>query len=109
MRTDAGLNEQSGNRAAPLITEEELDWVKRSVLLTLVLDVLERDIRTMRGAPLKGAGPYIAKLRAVQERVTGELAGLRKRLRLHGLKVYAQKRTQLAVEVRYLCRGSDHA
>lgn len=108
MATKEEGDDYSRKPKPPLLTKEELDWVKSSVLQTLLLDVLERDIRTMRTAPLKMPDPYIANLRRVQGEVISELTMLRKQLRLNGIKLYAQERTLAGIDVQYLCRGYDH-
>jgi len=91
----------------PVLTEEEALLVKRYIVLPLMLDVLERDIKVLETAAvrLKMMVVYVSMLRRLQDRITADLMWLRKKMRERGLKVYEQERTKLGVEARYLCRG----
>jgi len=89
----------------PLETEDELKLVKDYLLLPVVLDVLERDIRTLDTLKLKMPQPYIRSLRSVQNKVTADMATIRRGLRGRGIKVYAERRTKQALEADYVCRG----
>lgn len=95
-------------RRIPHRTEAELQLVKQFVLLPIILDVLERDIKVMDTMPLKMLNIYYQLLRGVQDLVTVDLAKVRKSLREHGMKVYEQRRTNMGVEAAYLCRGYHH-
>lgn len=89
----------------PVRTEEELQYVKRFVVLPIVLDVLERDMTMLDTVPLKMPTLYIQMLRGIQQQALNELATIRRRLREHGIKVYEQRRASAGVEAAYLCRG----
>lgn len=89
----------------PLETEEELQWVLDCMLLPIVLDVLERDIRMLDTLKLKMPVIYIRSLRRVQDRVSAEMAAVRGKLRSRGIRVYDQRRTKEQVEADFLCRG----
>lgn len=95
-------------RKIPHRTEAELQLVKQFILLPIILDTLERDIKVMETVPLKMLNIYYQLLRGVQDLVTADLAKVRKSLRDHGLKVYEQRRTNMGVEAAYLCRGYHH-
>lgn len=90
---------------APLETEEELQWVVDYILLPVLLDVLERDIRTLDTLKLKMPVPYIKTLRGVQDRVSAEMAALRRQLNSRGIRIYDQRRTKERLEGHFLCRG----
>jgi len=88
-----------------LETEEELQFVKESVILPILLDVLERDIQTLQTVPLKMSVVYIEILQSIQDLVSADLVRLRRKLKEHGMKLYDQRRTKIGVEADYLCRG----
>ncbi|AHM66695.1 hypothetical protein ACT3XG_15300 [Paenibacillus polymyxa] len=90
---------------APLPSEEDAGLIKMCVLLTLVLDVLERDIRIMNISPLKMPDLYIRSLTGVQQRVTVQLADTKARMKRQGVKIYSEIRNHEGVEVLYVCRG----
>lgn len=94
--------------AIPLRTAEELQYVKQSIMLPIVLDVLERDIHMLDTVPLKMPAIYIQMLRGVQQLATIDLAKLRRELRIRGIKIYEQRRTTIGIEAAYLCRGYHH-
>jgi hypothetical protein len=89
----------------PLQTESDLQLIKAHILLPMLLDVLERDIRVLEDAKLKLGAVYIGILRGVQDRIIADAAQVRRQMRARGLKVYDEQRTERHVEVRYLCRG----
>jgi hypothetical protein len=92
----------------PLQTEEDLQLVKDMILLTILLDVLERDIQTFMTVPLKMGAIYIKTLECIQDKVIADLAATRAQLKLQGMRIYEQQRTPLGVEAQYLCRGYHH-
>ncbi|WP_027415928.1 hypothetical protein [Aneurinibacillus terranovensis] len=87
---------------------EESKLVKEYILLPIVLDVLERDIKTIESVPIKMRAIYVRTLRRVQDMVAADLAVLRKGLREHGIKVYEQHRTNIHIQARYICQGYHH-
>jgi hypothetical protein len=89
----------------PLETEEERQWVIQYALPPVLLDVLERDIRTLDTLKLKMPLVYIRSLRRVQDRVACELSVLRGKLRARGIRIYDQRRTKEELEALFLCRG----
>lgn len=96
-------------KTIPLQTEVDFTLVKQYMLLPVILDVLERDMKTIGTASLKMPSIYVRHLRQVQNRVHEDLRRTRKQLRVHGLKIYEEKRTTLGIEVLYLCRGYHHS
>ncbi|RXZ77006.1 hypothetical protein EBB07_32450 [Paenibacillaceae bacterium] len=95
-------------KQAPLETEEDLQLVKEYMLLPVLLDVLERDIRILGAAGLRMDAIYEQVLRRAQDRIIADVALFRKHLRERGIKVYVQQRTKLSLDARYLCRGYHH-
>lgn len=92
----------------PLQTEKDLTLVKEYILLPIILDVLERDVKVLETAQLKMSVIYVKTLRCIQDKVIADLVLLRKRLRECGIKIYEQHRTQSGIEAEYLCRGYHH-
>ncbi|OPA77483.1 hypothetical protein BVG16_13595 [Paenibacillus selenitireducens] len=95
-------------KSTPLQTEVDFTLVKQYILLPMILDVLERDMNTMKMAPLKMATVYVKNLEHIQSLIHDDLIRLRKQMRSHGLKVYEEKRTSINVEIQYICRGYHH-
>ncbi|GIP20308.1 hypothetical protein [Paenibacillus sp. J22TS3] len=97
-------------KPVPYRTEEEADWVKEHVLLPLILDLMERDLRLISSdaSPFKLPELYADVLRKLQARITRELAQIRQQMRQHGIKVYEQHRTRAGLEAKYLCRGYQY-
>ncbi|MGG1650331.1 hypothetical protein ACIFOE_15650 [Paenibacillus sp. NRS-1783] len=90
---------------APLPSEEDARLIKTCVLLTLVLDVLERDIRILNASALKMPDLYVRSLAGVQQRVAVQLAETKVRMKRQGVKIYKETRNHEGVEVLYVCRG----
>ncbi|CAM4418131.1 hypothetical protein U9M73_08695 [Paenibacillus phoenicis] len=89
----------------PWQTQEEAEMIKQYVLLPLLLDVLERDQRALASASLKLPQVYKGLIRLLQNAAAADLARVRQGMREHGLKVFEERRTNLGIEARYLCRG----
>ena len=62
--------------ASPLQTEEELLSVKDCVILPILLDVLERDIRSMKHTGISDY--YVFHLQTIQKMTFAKLAELKK-------------------------------
>ncbi len=95
-------------KQSPLLLEEELQYVKNFVILPVILDVLERDIKTLGNLQLKMPEIYIRILQSIQNMVLVDLTKIKKISREQGIKVYEQHRTNRGMEASYLCRGYHH-
>ena len=62
-------------------TEEELTYVKQSLILPIVLDVLAHDIRVLQSSKAKMNGLYAKYLNSLQDKASLELYHLRRQLR----------------------------
>ncbi|MEC0371909.1 hypothetical protein P9847_09290 [Paenibacillus chibensis] len=89
----------------PAPAEEDTLLVKTYVLHVILLDVLERDIRTMGTLDLKLPDVYIRGLSEVQHKAIGRLTSIRKDMRTRGIRVYEENRSGKGIEALYLCRG----
>jgi hypothetical protein len=89
-------------------SEEEMQMIKQSLMLPIVLDVLAHDIRVMQGSAAKMNALYVKFLNALQDQVSLELFHVRRQLRQAGIKVFRQERAKQGLEAEYLCRGYEH-
>ncbi|MHA6483612.1 hypothetical protein ACX1C1_17125 [Paenibacillus sp. strain BS8-2] len=106
---EAALTSRRGNVTVPPIqTEEELEFVKRYVLLGIVMRILDHDIRAIGVSGMKLPRFYESVLRAVQDRVLLDLAAARKQFRESGIKVYEERREKDGLHAQYVCRGYHH-
>lgn len=88
----------------PQITNEEASYVKLYLILPLILAAFERD-KKIAEKVFKTPRPYVSLLENAIKQVEGELREVRRKFRLHGIKVYEEQHTELRIEARYLCRG----
>ncbi|WP_440110639.1 hypothetical protein [Paenibacillus sp. QZ-Y1] len=95
----------STSPSAPSPADEDHRLIKSMVVRTLLLDVLERDIRTLDTLQLKMPEVYILSLTRIQNNVLKEMLALRKQMRTRGVKVLEEKREADGIEILYLCRG----
>ncbi|GGH43487.1 hypothetical protein GCM10008014_04300 [Paenibacillus silvae] len=91
--------------SAPSPADEDHRLIKGIVVRTLLLDVLERDIRTLDTLLLKMPEVYILSLTRIQNDVLKEMLELRKQMRIRGVKVLEETRRKDGIETVYLCRG----
>lgn len=95
----------TSSTSAPSPADEDHRLIKGLVVRTLLLDVLERDIRTLDTLMLKMPEVYILSLTRIQNNVLKEMLVLRKQMRTRGVKVLEEKREAEGIETLYMCRG----
>lgn len=92
----------------PLQSDDELEAVKRYVLLGIAVRILDHDIRVVGSSRLKLPRFYESILRGLQDRVLLELAALRRMFRSSGIKVYEERKEAEGLTAAYVCRGYHH-
>ncbi len=92
----------------PIQTEEELEWVKRYILLGMVMQILNHDIRIIDSSGIKFPRLYESVLRSIQDRVLLDLAHTKRLFREQGIKVYEENKEEKGLRARYVCRGYHH-
>jgi|HigsolmetaAR203D_1030402.scaffolds.fasta_scaffold00710_21 hypothetical protein len=92
----------------PLQSEDELEAVKRYVLLGIAVRILDHDIRVVDSSRLKLPRFYESILRGLQDRALLELAALRRMFRASGIKVYEERKEEEGLTAAYVCRGYHH-
>lgn len=95
--------------AAIDIKEEEWQLIRKYILIPVVLDSLEHDIREMKkNNKYKMADVYLRKMRQAQNKATREKAEVKRELSKRGIKVFEEKRTVKMLESKFLVRGYRH-
>jgi len=92
----------------PLQSDDELEAVKRYVLLGIAVRILDHDIRVVDSSRLKLPRFYESILRGLQDRALLELAALRRMFRTSGIKVYEELKEADGLTAAYVCRGYHH-
>lgn len=92
----------------PIQTEEELELVKRFVLLGIVMRILDHDIRVIGTSAIKLPRFYESMMRGMQDRVLLDLAAIKREFRQTGIKVYEERRQKDGLHAEYVCRGYHH-
>ena len=95
----------SSTSSAPSPADEDHRLVKSLVVRTLLLDVLERDIRTLDTLLLKMPEVYVLSLTRIQNQVLKEMLAVKQQMRKRGVKILEEKREKEGIETLYLCRG----
>ncbi|MDX2330423.1 hypothetical protein GOL43_33695 [Sinorhizobium medicae] len=86
------------------LSPEDRMYVKRYILLVLVIAAYERDCRYIEDN-LKTPGPYIDTIKLAIDRAWDDLKDVKKHFRSKGLKVYEQNNTEIGVRAKFMCRG----
>jgi hypothetical protein len=71
----------------------------------LLLTVLERDKKAIELSAVKLKQPYIEVIQTTMDKVTKDLANIRREFRKRNIKVYDEERTEKGIEYKYICRG----
>ncbi|SMF87908.1 hypothetical protein SAMN05661091_4003 [Paenibacillus uliginis N3/975] len=91
---------------SPLQTGEELQIVKECTILPILLDVLEKDIRSMETSGLTDL--YIGRLREIQRSSMTRLSRLKNDCRARSITIMETHRKEYSLLLRYRCRGYQH-
>lgn len=86
------------------LTAVELRMIKEFILLPLLMTAFERDLKRISAA-VKTPGPYAELLQRVLDRITVDLAQIRRQFRIRGIKVYDPERTAAGIRAEFKCRG----
>lgn len=86
-------------------TEEELRALKESVIFPFVMTIFDRDKKAVEESRLKFQKPYLELIERAEKKAHTCMVNNKKFLRDRGIKVYEEKRSNLDVTIKYLCRG----
>ncbi|MNW47227.1 hypothetical protein D3C74_245520 [compost metagenome] len=89
---------------APTKTDEDGAYVKMYILLPMILSAFERDKKVAEKS-FKTPRPYVSLIDAAINKVETDLKEVRRKFRILGIKVYEEKRTEIGIDARYMCRG----
>jgi hypothetical protein len=89
---------------AEAITADDRQYVKKYILLLLVIAAYERDCQHIE-ANLKTPGPYVDTIKLAVDRALEEMKEIKKYFRTKGLKVYEQTNTESGIRAKFMCRG----
>lgn len=92
----------------PLLTPEEMEQVKDSVVIPIMLDYIQDDLDAVRKAGLRLDLIVTQGLRSMQDHMIAEHYELRQTLRRRGIKITLTRTNGAGVAVTYLCRGYEH-
>ncbi|KKO52131.1 hypothetical protein [Paenibacillus sp. DMB20] len=93
----------------PPPTEEDEQLIRSCVVHGMMLSMLKRDIDILREIPLKMSDLYVRSLLLIQKETSDRLWAARRELRIHGIRMLQQTRTDGGIESSYKCRGYDRA
>ncbi|PJN53676.1 hypothetical protein PAEVO_03970 [Paenibacillus sp. GM2FR] len=91
-------------RISEAITSEDRHYVKRYMIISLVIAAFDRDSRFIQ-QQLKTPGPYVDIIKLATENAWADLRDVKKHFWLKGMKVYEEKRTPLGIMAKFKCRG----
>lgn len=92
----------------PYPTDEEIEKIKRLMLLSLLQRILERDQKLMKKY-LKLSIPYEDFMQKVLDAVSEDFHKTRRALRNAGIKIFDEKRSEKDIRIKYLCRGRTYS
>ena len=88
------------------ITHDDRLYVKRYILLPLIIQAFERDCRYIE-QNLKTPEPYIDTIKLAINKVNIDLKDIKKHFWLKGLKVYEVNNTTDGKKAKFKCRGYE--
>ncbi|WP_088834458.1 hypothetical protein [Paenibacillus tyrfis] len=96
-----------GTKKAEVPTREELELIRDSVLLPVILTMIDRNVKELNLSvnPLRKL--YMTATQALMNRVHSELAAVNRELRERKIKVFKDDREDTDLHFRYICRGYE--
>ncbi|ETT32116.1 hypothetical protein [Paenibacillus sp. FSL R5-808] len=86
------------------ITDDDRLYVKRYILLPLIIAAFERDCRYIQ-QNLKTPEPYIDTIKSAINKAHDDFKEIKKYFWLKGLKVYEEIQTRNGILAKFKCRG----
>lgn len=86
------------------ISDDDRLYVKRYILLPLIIAAFERDCRYIEHN-LKSPEPYVDTIKLAINNAQAEFRDIKKYFWLKGLKVYEQHNTKYGILAKFKCRG----
>lgn len=87
-------------------SSHELQMIKSYIVLSLVLDVFERDRIQIIGV-VKTPNPYDAAIQAAMDRITKDISGIRQEFRQRGIKMHDSEKQKEGIRTLCVCRGYE--
>ncbi|KIL36232.1 hypothetical protein SD71_09850 [Cohnella kolymensis] len=88
------------------IDKEEMACVKDFLILPLMLDYIDADMKAIQQAGLKTDLILIQELKKAQSRAVDEHILIKRTLRERGIKVFSIRNSSLGIYAEYLCRNT---
>jgi len=89
---------------AEAITNEDRHYVKRYIILPMIITAFERDSRYIQ-EQLKTPGPYVDVIKGAIDRAHKDLMEVKKHFWIKGIKVYEEVNTEVGRRAKFMCRG----
>lgn len=89
---------------AEAITNEDRHYVKRYIILPMIITAFERDSRYIQ-EQLKTPGPYVDVIKGAIDRAHKDLMDVKKHFWIKGIKVYDEQSTRIGRKAKLMCRG----
>lgn len=87
-------------------SEHELQLIKNYLLLPIVLDMLQDNIRYLSmSSMLKFRSIYENYTQSIMDRITADLVEIRRELRKANIKIYEEEQSGGCLSCKYICRG----
>lgn len=93
---------------APYLQSEEIELVKKVIILPILLKFLGQDLDVMQKNELHMWLLYNAQLKSVGNKILRELKELEKQMRKRGIKILSQQHESNGLFTQFLCRGYEH-
>ncbi|MFD2445951.1 hypothetical protein ACFSO7_18485 [Bacillus sp. CGMCC 1.16607] len=93
---------------APFLQSQEIELVKKVILLPILLKNLDQDLDAMQKNSLHMWLLYNAQIKSIVNAIKMELKELEKQMRKKGIKILSQQQESNGLFTQFLCRGYEH-
>lgn len=98
---------QAGTKKAEVPTREELEMIRDSVLLPIILTIIEKNGQEIALSASSLRKLYLAVTQVLMHRIHADLAKVNRELRERKIKVFKDDREDSDLHFRYICRGYE--
>ncbi|EDL64067.1 hypothetical protein [Bacillus sp. SG-1] len=89
------------------ISEEDRNILEQAIYLPMVLTVLDRDFTVVEKSPFKLKRPYLELIEETMKIIQSELAGVKKHMKMNGMKVERIKSDDAFTMYLFLYKGYE--
>jgi len=100
-------NKQSEHMKPDLPSKEEMEWIRDSVLLPMILTIVDKNSTEISLSSYSLKTLYLKASQILMAEIHSDLSEIRKQLKARNIKVFQEEHIDSAMYYRFICRGYE--